>query len=79
MAALEQGMHLGELGDQFPGADKPGDGGPLRIKPEARLALPVGGNAIAGNKALYGIAFCGEPAWTVSFLENTLPYQWFSL
>ena len=52
-------LHLGELGDQLAGADEAGDGGPLRIEPEAGLALPVGRNAVVGDKALHGIEFQG--------------------
>jgi hypothetical protein len=42
---------------QFAGIDKAGDGGALGVEPEAGLALPVGRDAIAGDKALHRVKF----------------------
>jgi hypothetical protein len=40
---------------QFAGIDKAGDGGALGVEPEAGLALPVGRDAIVGDKPCIGL------------------------
>jgi hypothetical protein len=42
---------------QLAGADKSGDGRPLRIEPEAGLTLPVGADALIGDDALHRFKF----------------------
>src|SRR4051812_38232592 len=58
-----------ELGDQLAGADEAGDGGALGIagdggalgiEAKAGLALPVGRDAVVGDKSLHGIRFRRE-------------------
>jgi hypothetical protein len=57
-------LHFRELGYQLAGADKSGDGRPLRIEPEAGLTLPVGADALIGDEALHRVK--SAVSWQVS-------------